>query len=499
MKNYLACIFLMVTVAVATLTGKTYYVSLTGNDANPGTFELPYLKIQTALNKVTAGDTIFIRGGIYKYNVKLSVAKLATETSKCYLLNYPGERVYLDFSTVPYGTRGIELKGNYWYLRGLDVYNAGDNGMLISGKFNIVDNCAFYNNKDTGLQIGGGGSKNRIINCDAYFNKDTTEGNADGFAPKLDVGDSNYFYGCRAWQNSDDGWDGYLRPANNVTTILENCWCFMNGYRENGTVSTGNGNGFKLGGSDNKLLMHNFVVTNCIAFDNRVKGFDQNNNKGALTLFNCTSYRNGTNYGMGQAIDTSKKMTIKNCASLGTYGSVFVTAVQAANSWITPLSCSVADFVSLDTSGVRGPRKADGSLPDLNFLHLKGSSGLINAGVPVGITFIGSAPDVGAYEFDPENGITEYIRHKENFIIVKNYPNPFNPSTTINFSVSTQASVRISVVAMNGSEVYTSINTRYEAGEHQFVFNAEGLPSGVYLCHIEAGLNTAVAKMLLMK
>ncbi|MBI2416867.1 MAG: right-handed parallel beta-helix repeat-containing protein [Ignavibacteriales bacterium] len=200
MKNYLACIFLFVVIAAAVIDGKTYYVSLTGSDANPGTFELPYLKIQTALNKVTAGDTIFIRGGIYKYNVKLSVAKLATESSRCYLLNYPGERVYLDFSAVPLGTRGIELKGNYWYLSGLDVYNAGDNGMLVSGKFNIVNNCAFYNNKDTGLQIGGGGSKNRIINCDSYFNIDTSEGNADGFAPKLDVGDSNYFYGCRAWQ-----------------------------------------------------------------------------------------------------------------------------------------------------------------------------------------------------------------------------------------------------------------------------------------------------------
>ncbi|MBI2416866.1 MAG: DUF4990 domain-containing protein [Ignavibacteriales bacterium] len=261
----------------------------------------------------------------------------------------------------------------------------------------------------------------------------------------------------------------------------------------------GNGNGFKLGGSDNKLLMHNFVVKNCIAFDNRVKGFDQNNNKGAITLLNCTSYRNGTNYGMEQAIDTSKKMTIKNCAALGAYGSVLTTAVQAANSWITPLSCSVADFVSLDTAGVRGPRKADGSLPDLKFLHLKIGSGLIDAGVPVGITFIGSAPDVGAYEFDPANGVERTLQHNEDFVIVKNYPNPFNPSTTINFSLSVQALVRIRVFTMNGSEVYAGNSTRYEAGEHQFVFNAEGLPSGAYICRIEAGLKTAVAKMLLVK
>ena len=83
------------------------------------------------------------------------------------------------------------------------------------------------------------------------------------FAAKLDVGTNNYFYGCRAWQNSDDGWDGYLRESNNVTTIVENSWCFNNGYRKNGTPSNGNGNGYKMGGGDNGNslnLAHDFTL-----------------------------------------------------------------------------------------------------------------------------------------------------------------------------------------------------------------------------------------------
>jgi hypothetical protein len=129
--------------------------------------------------------------------------------------------------------------------------------MYIGGSNNIIEFCAFYENYDSGLQLGSGASNNQIINCDSYYNADIGQGNADGFSPKLDVGTGNYFYGCRSWQNSDDGYDGYLRPANDVTTTYDSCWCFKNGYLKSGGVSSGDGNGFKTGGSDDKTLMHN--------------------------------------------------------------------------------------------------------------------------------------------------------------------------------------------------------------------------------------------------
>jgi hypothetical protein len=49
----------------------------------------------------------------------------------------------------------------------------------------------------------------------------------------------------------DDGWDGYLRGADDVSTTLENCWSFENGYLEDGTDAgaNANGNGFKMWGS----------------------------------------------------------------------------------------------------------------------------------------------------------------------------------------------------------------------------------------------------------
>ena len=73
----------------------------------------------------------------------------------------------------------------------------------------------------------------------------------------MDVGNNNYFYGCRSWLNVDDGWDGYLRGTDDVSTVLENCWTWMNGYFLDGSDggASANGNGFKVGGSDDKTLI----------------------------------------------------------------------------------------------------------------------------------------------------------------------------------------------------------------------------------------------------
>ena len=63
-----------------------------------------------------------------------------------------------------------------------------------------------------------------------------------------------------------------------------------------------------------------------------------------------------------------------------------------------PFSVTDADFVSLDTAGITGPRKPDGSLPDISFMHFAVGSELIDAGTVVGLPFNGSAPDLGAFE-----------------------------------------------------------------------------------------------------
>ena len=270
--------------------------------------------------------------------------------------------------------------------------------MKIESDNNHIEFCSFSKCKDTGLQLDSGASNNLIKNCDSFFNADSSLENADGFAAKLTVGSGNKFLGCRAWQNLDDGWDGYLRGADNVTTTYENCWAFKNGYLMDGTKGAGDGNGFKTGGSDDKLLKHNAVYTNCVAAGNVFDGYDHNSNRGSVTLYNCSAYQNGTNINFGST-NPAGQLIVKNVAVLGDVGNLKATFTNISNnSWMNGLNASPADFESIDLAQLAAPRKADGSLPDITFLHLVNGSDLIDAGVDVGLTFKGNAPDLGAFE-----------------------------------------------------------------------------------------------------
>jgi len=81
----------------------------------------------------------------------------------------------------------------------------------------------------------------------------------------------------------------------------------------------------------------------------------------------------------------------------------------------------------------------------------------------------------------------------------QNYPNPFNPSTTLTFDIGYSSFVILKVYDILGQEVRTLVNERREPGTHRVVFNAEGLPSGVYICRIQAGGFMASRKMILTK
>ncbi|MEX2116997.1 MAG: T9SS type A sorting domain-containing protein [Bacteroidota bacterium] len=87
----------------------------------------------------------------------------------------------------------------------------------------------------------------------------------------------------------------------------------------------------------------------------------------------------------------------------------------------------------------------------------------------------------------------------ESFFVEQNYPNPFNPATTIRYGISEASNVSAVVYNMLGQKVTTVFEGRKEPGTHQLRFNASNLPSGVYLLRIQAGSNSMVRRMVLMK
>ncbi len=435
-------LFSLFTLTICSLTSyaTNYYVATNGSDANTGTsINTPFLTIAKAVSKATvAGDSIIVRSGTYTVSTTVKITKAGTAAKHIVLTAYrpdlttayPADaRPVFDFSAmaVSSGNYGFQLtNANYWYIYGLKIKGAGDNGMNVNTtSYTTVEYCDFYRNRDAGYLIRNSSHHCLVLNCDAYENADmgtgttTLGGNADGFAPKLEPGDSITFRGCRAWMNSDDGWDGYLKATeagvpDGMTTILENCWTWRNGYywADGSTTTSMNGNGFKMGGSANKDQAHNFVLVKCLSFENKGKGFDQNNNAGAISLYNCTSYSNlDLDYGLnssGVTYATNSLFTVTNCTSLGAKGTAFKTGtVQTTNNFIK--ATTSANFLSVDTTGISGRRKADGSLPDVNFMHLQTSpkSALIDAGTILsniyyygvkGVPYIHTKPDIGCFE-----------------------------------------------------------------------------------------------------
>ena len=93
----------------------------------------------------------------------------------------------------------------------------------------------------------------------------------------------------------------------------------------------------------------------------------------------------------------------------------------------------------------------------------------------------------------------------ENFYLNNNYPNPFNPTTSITFGLSTSADVRINIYNILGQRIFEFSKGRLEAGSYNFIWNGENqigekVTSGIYFYEMEAG-NTfhKIKKMTLLK
>jgi len=71
-------------------------------------------------------------------------------------------------------------------------------------------------------------------------------------------------------------------------------------------------------------------------------------------------------------------------------------------------------------------------------------------------------------------------------IFCKNYPNPFNPSTTINYSIPKQSNVALRVFDLLGREVATLVNNKQPQGNYELEFDATELKSGLYFYRLEA-------------
>ncbi|HMQ44510.1 MAG TPA: T9SS type A sorting domain-containing protein, partial [Mariniflexile sp.] len=236
---------------------------------------------------------------------------------------------------------------------------------------------------------------------------------------------------------------------------------------------------------------------NCIAAGNGVDGFEHNSNRGDVTLYNCSAYGNGRNINFGST-NIANSLTIKNTVSFGGVSggdSYSATTTNITNnSWQNGLVANAADFVSLDLNLLTSPRKADGSLPDIDFLKLVPGSDLIDKGINVGLPFNGAAPDLGYLE-TATLGINGFGVLEGTF----NYPNPFSTETTVVFHTKQTATLQLSLYSITGKKIVDMAEKTFPAGKNTFILNRDALPSGNYLLVIKGADNLKNSKIITVK
>ncbi len=429
----------------------TWYVATNGLDANAGTINAPFATIMKAQSVAHNGDTVWLRGGTYyPTNITLyntgpnnpwNVINDMTNSGISYLA-FTNELPVFDFSKVYFDpptnrVTAFLINASNCVFRSFDVVGVpiiytntskppqSECFRVNNGSWNLFDRLRMHDGHGIGWYLTDGMS-NRVQNCDAYNNTGVdsySQGNIDGFGchgTKTNyVG--NIFYGCRAWNNSDDGYD---LINNKAKAVFDHCWSFYNGFFTNGLATGGNANGFKCGGygisgGSYPIPPPRNLVRFCLSVGNGANGFYANFHPDGLDFINNTAIRNAPNGGGNGDFNmvciltnTSRSFQIpgtnhfmRNNIGLARTDTNSVIWLNtnwcdvAYNFFTLPVTVSSNDFMSLDESLLTLPRQADGSLPYIAFAQLVSSSDLVNAGTNVGYAYVGSAPDLGAFEY----------------------------------------------------------------------------------------------------
>lgn len=429
------------------LSARTYYVAVDGDDENDGTIGAPFATLNRAQSLVAAGDTVYFRGGTYRIKPEqimtptsgdiwvhvfsMTVSGTGENQRICYF-GYPGERPVFDLSDVkPVDRRVIVfyVSGSYLHFRNFEV--VGTQVTIVGhtqsecfrndgGNNNIYENLAMHDGMAIGFYLSAG-SNNLVLNCDAYNNWDHISdggrgGNVDGFGghPNNANHTGNIFRGCRAWWNSDDGFD--LISAYAAYTI-ENCWAFYNGYKPGTFETAGDGTGIKAGGygmgenADAPTIIPMHIIRNNIAYYNRNQGLYANHHLGGILWENNTGYMNPSNFNMLTRKSREEAVDVPGYGHIIRHNLSFrprnadnhiinvdVARSQISNNSFLPVSMEVTadDFVSLDETLLMSPRLADGGLPDIDFLKLKTTSPFYAAGMGY---FYTSLENISSYEW----------------------------------------------------------------------------------------------------
>ncbi len=300
--------------------GKTYVVSKDGVDKNPGTEEEPWRTIQRAVEKVKAGDKVYVRDG--EYNESLQIKKSGSADAYITFAAYPKEKPIIDGAGVEDWNNGIVIDcSTYIELSGFEIRDWRDNGMEIYNSNHLRFSDCKLHDVGGGVQLLDGTHDFEFKRVEAYrydlFGFDASPG--DDGAPCY----NGTFKDCSAHTGRDpeQNVDGFaLGHGKQRNFKLNRCEVYdvYDGFDMSAEdTEVNNCSAHDCWNAGFKIWNDNITVTNCLIYNNAVSNVARNFNgpTGTATLFNCTLFAADT---FNISIETSKNsLHMYNCILAG--------------------------------------------------------------------------------------------------------------------------------------------------------------------------------------
>ena len=521
MNNYFTIFMLFITYSIQ---ANTYYVATNGNNSGQGTESQPWKTIQKAANTITAGDTVFIKAGVY--NERVIANNSGSINNYIVYSHYQNDEVIIDGTGISWGSNWNGLfdlsDKNYVQIIGLTIKNSDYAGIFLDNSAHItIKNNYTYNTYSSGIGVwnsntitiennevelacNDGGEECISIansnNCEILGNNVHNNGLGTNGGEGIDIKEGSY--NINVYQNEvhhlnnrlgiyADAWDSHTHHIDIYQNTVHHC-------SESGIAIASESGG----------LLEQVSIYNNIVYYNKYGGIEL----GAwsdigftglkpikhIKIINNTCYQNGSydnGWGYGIVIDNpdAEDVTIRN--NICSNNSAQIAIKQIKNGGVVSHNLfngnnTASGTLYGDNSILQDPLFVNSSV---NNFHLQSDSPAIDNGSPINAPNfdfennnrpIGTGYDIGAYEYSSVLNINDNILPKVN---IKLYPNPTTNQITVKINGVERQSYVLELVNLKG-QLLKTIMTKSDT----ITIDTKQLSLGMYILKISSE-NTEIA------
>ncbi len=432
--------------------------------------------------------------GNFKFTVRGKLQAVGTET----------DSIYFTTDNITEGWHGIRVDSSlnishlafcrieYGKTSGSNFPDQHGGGLMLDNSDIIVENCLFSNNEATAEDNGMGG---------AIYGINTTS--------------ETQILNCKFVNNHSYGEGGAIKLTGDNGVYIDRCTFIDN------TVLYGGG-AICLYGCYDTQIRRSLFIGNITTYSSGgsvlIEGYSAR-----IKFVNCTMINNAASGGDGGAVELA--------FSDASFTNSIIYNNHGAYSDNIYLDLGYAEVNYCNTPFPEGAEGSNNINVDAEFVdevnnnfYLSATSPCINSGTDSltiqdafqeiitvvdmdSSEFYGIAPDMGCFEYSPLLGINNLIDELPNESkLYRNYPNPFNPTTTIKYSLTNKLvdhnaalNITLKIFDITGREITTLIKQEQPPGNYTVEFDAENLPSGIYFYQLKTGDFLQTKKMMLLR